>query len=179
MSRPPKPPGDDFPVIFNHELHPAKRGMPVVAIPYLRGVHHRATVRVLPSLKAALKKHAPGCSTTALIALSDKGLHELLKSKQTLHSHVVADGKGGHMIHMLTPTLKGMLAVHCGKLPGVVPHDVVSMPGPLSDAMKRHSTAPWVAVMALADWQLGILVRDKMRLTSTPTAAIADEAVEP
>jgi len=137
------------------------------------------TVRLLPSLKRALKKHAPGCFTTATIALADLGLHELLKTSQTLHSQAVTDRQGGHLVHILTPTLEGMKAVQCGRLPGAVPHVVISMPGPLSDALKRYATVPWVSLMALADWQLNRLIHEKKQLISTPTDAIAGEAELP
>ncbi len=174
MSRAPKPRGDSFPVIFHHELLPAKRGEPAVSMPYLRGVTKKATVRIAPSLKAALT--ARGCAATAMIALADCGLRELLTTRKTLHSHFVPDGKDGYLTHMLTPTMPGMKAVQPGKLSGHVPHAVVSMPGPLSDAFKRHSPMQWVALMVVADWQLNALIKGKNRLISTPTEAILGAA---
>jgi len=114
-----------------------------------------------------------------MIALTDMGLHDLLKTSQTLHSHAVTDRQGGHLVHILTTTLEGMKAVQCGHLPGAVPHAIISMPGPLSDGLKRYATVPWMSLMALADWQLKCLIHEKKQLISTPTDAIADGAELP
>jgi hypothetical protein len=151
----------------------SKRHPRVALTARLRGVQRSVDLRMPAAFRDRMKEAAPKCSTTAVVALAQRGLLALLGQNQRLMSQWIPERTAGRFLHMVLPAIEGQPLVYCGPFDAYVKHSPVSIPGPLLDALNlytRHRTA----LVALADWQLDLLTEHHERLIFSPGPTVTD-----
>lgn len=152
----------------------SKRHPRVASTARLRGVERSVDLRMPAAFRDRMKEAAPGCSTTAVVALAQRGLLALLAQNQRLMSQWIPERTtGGRFLHLVLPAIDGQPLVFCGPFDAQVKHSPVSIPGPMLDALNlytRHRTA----LVALADWQLDLLTERRERVIFSPGPTITD-----
>jgi hypothetical protein len=140
----------------------------------LRGVQRSIDLRMPAAFRDRMKEAAPKCSTTAVVALAQRGLLELIAQNQRLMSQWIPERKaGGRFLHVMLPAIVGQPLVYCGPFEADVKHSPVSIPGPMVDALNVH-TKHRTALVALADWQLDLLTERRERLIFSPGPTVTD-----
>jgi len=151
----------------------SKRHPRVALTARLRGVQRSVDLRMPAAFRDRMKEAAPKCSTTAVVALAQRGLLALLAQNQRLMSQWIPERTAGRFLHLVLPVIAGQPLVYCGPFDAHVKHSPVSIPGPMLDALNvytRHRTA----LVALADWQLDLLTERRERLIFSPGPAVTD-----
>lgn len=152
----------------------SKRHPRVMLTARLRGVERSVDLRMPMAFRARMKEAAPGCSTTAVVALAQRGLLALLAQNQRLMSQWIPERtESGRFLHLMLPAIDRQPLVYCGPFDAQVKHSPVSVPGPMLDALNlytRHRTA----LVALADWQLDLLTERRERLIFSPGPTVTD-----
>jgi hypothetical protein len=152
----------------------SKRHPRIVLTARLRGVERSIDLRMPAAFRDRMKEAAPGCSTTAVVALAQRGLLALLTQKQRLMSQWIPERTtGGRFLHLVLPAIDGQPLVYCGPFDGQVKHSPVSIPGPMLDALSLY-TKHRTALVALADWQLDLLTERRERLIFSPGPTVTD-----
>lgn len=140
----------------------------------LRGVKRIADLRMPAAFRDRIKEAAPSCSTTAVVALAQRGLLELIAENQRLMSQWIPERKaGGRFLHLTLPAIVGQPLVYCGPFDAEVKHSPVSIPGPMLDALNLY-TKHRTALVALADWQLDLIMERRKRLIFSPGPTVTD-----
>ena len=166
-------PHSDLRECFHFDAVRSTRAPRVLMATRLRGAARRVELRMPEAFHARMLKDAPGCRTTAVVALAQRGLLHLIDHHQRLNSQWIAERGGGRFVHVVLPAIDGQPDVTCSSFDADVPHSAVSIPGPLIDALKVHARHPGTALVALADWQLGLLLQRHERLIVTPGAGVS------
>lgn len=151
----------------------SKRHPRIVLTARLRGVERSIDLRMPAAFRDRMKEAAPGCSTTAVVALAQRGLLALLTQKQRLMSQWIPERTAGRFLHLVLPAIDGQPLVYCGPFDAHVKHSPVSIPGPMLDALNVH-TKHRTALVALADWQLDLLKERHERLIFSPGSTVTD-----
>jgi len=140
----------------------------------LRGVQRSIDLRMPSAFRDRMKEAAPGCSTTAVVALAQRGLLGLIARNQRLMSQWLPERTAsGRFLHLVLPAIDGQPLVYCGPFDAQVKHSPVSIPGPMLDALNLH-TRHHTALVALADWQLDLLTERRERVIFSPGPTITD-----
>ena len=152
----------------------SKRHPRVALTARLRGVQRSIDLRMPSAFRDRMKVAAPGCSTTAVVALAQRGLLVLIAQNQRLMSQWIPERTAsGRFSHLVLPAIDGQPLVYCGPFDAQVKHSPVSVPGPMLDALNlytRHRTA----LVALADWQLDLLPERRERVIFSHGPTITD-----
>lgn len=152
----------------------SKRHPRIALTARLRGVERSIDLRMPAAFRDRMKEAAPGCSTTAVVALAQRGLLALLTENLRLMSQWIPERtKGGRFLHLVLPAIDGQPLVYCGPFDAQVKHSPVSIPGPMLDALSLY-TKHRTALVALADWQLDLITERRERLIFSPGPTVTD-----
>lgn len=160
---------------FTIETQSTRPGQPrVVFTRRIEGASRRVEVRMPQPLRERLRRHAPECHTTSIMPLAQRGLVQLIKSKQRLLSQWLPSARGGRFHHQLLPQERGQTRIECGPLPsltkvsGRAPSVQVSIPDVLHRALRTEARHVSTALAALADWQLTQLIDSREQIRVMP-----------